>query len=245
VPFIEPRYASDEEAADEALLAMDWEIPWHAKILPFLLTAALVAAWVGYLISGLDFEAEGLAMMKWAVSSEALRDGRYQNLLLHMLAHGGPWHLLMNAAALVALGPPLVARLGPPLGGWLRFLAFFLASGLAGAALYLAIHPYGSVPMLGSSGAICGLLGLLARFQKDSDELIAIRSRKVWLAATAFVKDNAFLFVLLTVPALLSGRSGGVAWEAHLGGALFGLFAGPFFLAKSPEPHLHPTIPER
>jgi membrane associated rhomboid family serine protease len=229
--FSEPRY-DEEPPEDEALLAMNREVPWHAHVLPIALTAAMVASWLLYIVMAGRFETEGLGMLSWAISAAALAEGRYETILLHMFAHGGPMHILMNSAALIALGPPLIARLGPPALGWLRFCAVFVLSGLAGAALYLAVHPAGEVPMLGASGAICGLLGLLARFQPESDQLLPIRSREIWLTMKDFAKDNVILFVMLTVPALLAGQGGGVAWEAHLGGLLFGLFAGPLFAPR-------------
>ena len=235
MPFIEPRYADDQEAEEAALFEISWEISWHDKLLAYGLVVLLAALWLGYLLTEGDFEREGFAMMKWATSASILGDGKYATVLLHIFAHGGPMHLIMNAAALIALGPPLVARLGRFPSNWIRFLAFFLSSGLAGLVVFLAIHPNGTTPMLGASGAICGLLGLLARFQSGTEELVAIRSRKIWLTTRDFVKGNAVLFVILTVPALLAGRSGGVAWEAHLGGLLFGLFAGPLFVPKRTE----------
>ena len=150
--FVEPRY-DEEPSEDEALMAMDWVVPRHAHALTYAVTAAIVAAWLLYVVFAGRFETEGLAMIGWALSASTLGEGRYETLLLHMLAHGGPMHILMNSAALLSLGPLLIARLGPPPAGWLRFGAVFVLSGLAGAALYLAIHPAGQVPMLGASGS--------------------------------------------------------------------------------------------
>jgi membrane associated rhomboid family serine protease len=237
--FVEPRY-DKEPSEDETLLAMSWEVPRHAHFLPIALTAAMVAAWLLYIVLAGRFAIEGLAMISWAISASALAEGRYETILLHMFAHGGPMHIFMNSAALVSLGPLLIARLGPAPLSWLRFGAVFVLSGLAGAAFYLAVHPTGQVPMLGASGAICGLLGLLARFQPESDEFVPIRSRKIWLTMKIFVKDNLILFAMLTLPALLAGRGGGVAWESHLGGMLFGLFGAPFLLTRQPAANCQP-----
>ena len=84
--------------------------------------------------------------------------------------------------------------------------------------------------MLGASGAICALLGLLLRLPSEGYELHPIRSDRMKLAAKEFVKANLILILLLTVPALLLGQGGGVAWEAHLGGFIFGLFVAPLLL---------------
>ncbi len=47
------------------------------------------------------------------------------------------------------------------------------------------------------------------------------------------IPKNIWLFLILSAPAFLTGHPGGLAWEAHLGGFLAGLFLGPLFLAKS------------
>jgi membrane associated rhomboid family serine protease len=201
-----------------------WHVPWHARVPAYLLAAPMVVAFI------LSLFGNSHNMLGWAVSGEALAEGRYYTLLIHMFAHGGIWHIVMNVSALLAISPPLIARMGSPPASWVRYYALFLASGLAGALAYLAINPWGSVPMLGASGAIYGLLGALLRLGPQGEGLVAIRSRKMADAAKALVKENLVLIALLTLPALLSGHGGGLAWEAHLGGFVFALFAGPYFL---------------
>ena len=53
--------------------------------------------------------------------------------------------------------------------------------------------------------------------------------RRLW----DFLKANIWLVVLLSVPFLLSGSGGGIAWEAHLGGFLAGFVAAPLFLIQA------------
>ncbi|KQS01527.1 hypothetical protein ASG11_17905 [Sphingomonas sp. Leaf357] len=201
---------------------ISWHVPWHARVPGAALIAIMTLLWLGHIRTG--------GMGAWGVSGAALADGRWRTVPLHMFAHGGAAHILMNGVALFVLGGPLVARMGDPPLGWPRFVALFLASGLAGMALFLAIHPYGVVPMLGASGAIYGLLGLLIRLPVEGEALMPIRSARTRKILLDLVKANAWLVVLLAIPALLLGQSGGLAWEAHLGGFLFGLFAGPWFL---------------
>jgi membrane associated rhomboid family serine protease len=205
-----------------------WPVPWHAYVPGAALAAAMALLWAAHALTG--------GMTAWAVSAAALAEGRFETVALHMLAHAGLLHLLMNSIVLVQIGGPVVARLGGIPGGWWRFLALFVLAGLAGMAVFLAFHPQGVVPMLGASGAIYGLLGLLIRLRATGEGLVPIRSRRMRRAAVQFVKDNLLLFVLLTLPALLAGRSGGVAWEAHLGGFLFGLFAAPLFFDFTRRP---------
>ena len=169
-------------------------------------------------------------MRDWGVSGQALAQGRYDRLMTHMFAHGGALHILMNVSVLLALSPPLIARLGRPPGAWVRYFGLFLLSGLAGAFAYLAVNPDGTVPMLGASGAIYGLMGTLLRLGPETGALVPLRSRAMALALKDFVRDNLLLILLFTVPALLAGTGGGLAWEAHVGGLTFGLLAGPKFV---------------
>ena len=141
-----------------------------------------------------------------------------------------------NVTVLVAISGPLVARLGRPPESWARYAALSVLSALAGAALYLLAHPHGDVPMLGASGAIYGLLGLFLRLPPEGETLMPMRSARMRRAGIQLVKENLLFIVLLALPALLSGKGGGLAWEAHLGGILFGLFAGPRFLPRKAAP---------
>lgn len=171
----------------------------------------------------------------WGLSGQALRDGRWTTLLSHMFAHAGLGHFLMNISALLALSPVVLVRLGAGPASWLRYATLFLFAGWAGAALYLALHPFGAVPMVGASGAICGLWGAAARVDFDGG-LVPLRSRQVWNHLKAFAKANIILFLILFALVWLSGGVGGLAWEAHLGGFLFGLFAMPLISGLRPEP---------
>lgn len=191
----------------------------------FALTGVLVALFLIHL-------PRGQVMWEWAVSAEILREGYWQNIILHMFAHAGWLHIAMNSLGLVAISPAVVLRLGTSPIGWLRYLLLFLLSGLAGLATFLAIHPHGDVPMLGASGAIFGLAGFTVRYPGGTYALAPLVSRETGQAIWGFVKANLILIVLLTVPALLQGESGGVAWEGHLGGFAFGLVAAPAFAPR-------------
>lgn len=205
--------------------ATDGRLKAPLRVMPMewpglVLGGVLVIAFVVQLASG--------DPLHGAVSAQALSQGRFETLLTHMFAHGGVSHLLMNVSALFALSPLLISRLGLSLRGWLIYLVFFLASGLVGGLFYLAIHPTGVVPMLGASGAISGLWGAAARIGSEA-ELLPLRSRHVLRVVRRFAITNAVLFALVFLLALLARGQGGLAWEAHLGGFLFGLLAIPLF----------------
>ena len=86
--------------------------------------------------------------------------------------------------------------------------------------------------MLGASGALYGLIGLLLRLPPEPGPLLSLRTPRMRQAVIALIKDNLWLCALLVLPALLFGAQAGLAWEAHLGGFLFGLFVGPRLLPK-------------
>jgi len=210
-----------EEDYPENTNRFDWHVPSHARVLPYAMIAAMTAIWVQH------FLADRIAL--WGLSAKALAAGHYENIALHMIAHGPIFHIAMNMIALYEIGPKLVARLGPPVRAAAAFLILFFLSGLSGAALFLALHPHGTVPMVGASGALYGLLGMLLRLPPQDGDIAPMDRQHAWRLAKDFVKDNGWLFVMLTLPNILMGREGGLAWEAHLGGLLFGLIAAPLF----------------
>ncbi|MGZ9100025.1 MAG: rhomboid family intramembrane serine protease [Brevundimonas sp.] len=175
---------------------------------------------------------------RWGLSAEALAEGRWFTLGTHMFVHGGLMHIWMNVGGVMALTPPVLIALGGYRSGWGRYLVLFAASGLLGAAVFLALHPAGAVPMVGASGALCGLWGALSRIGPDGG-IVPIRSGPVWIQVKAFAKMNLVLFAILFVLVRVSGGVGGLAWEAHLGGFLFGLLVMPWLAPPTPQPAHH------
>ncbi|MFZ5721319.1 MAG: rhomboid family intramembrane serine protease [Pseudomonadota bacterium] len=170
---------------------------------------------------------------RWGLSAHALMEGKFATIATHMFSHAGPAHLLMNATALPGFAGPVVRRLGWRASGIRRFALFFGLSGLAAAICFLLLNPNGSTPMVGASGAICGLWGACMRLAPAGEGGIRpIRDRAILRELGAFAVSNVVLFAVLYV---LSGGVGGLAWEAHLGGLLFGLLAFPLFVEKRVE----------
>lgn len=212
-------------------------LPWQAHVPSSLLGTVCVVAWVWHLAAlGVD------GMSDWGVSAATLSQRRFDTVVLHMFAHGGAIHLSMNVSMLAAIGGVLTSRLGPTPISWARFLMLFVCSGLSGAALYVLLHPAGTVPMLGASGALYGLLGLLIRAPVNGKGPLSVKSLKIRRISWGLVKQNVFLFALLAIMAWSNGTAGGLAWEAHLGGFLFGLLVGPKLLPHAPADRLSLSI---
>ncbi|MFN3858336.1 MAG: rhomboid family intramembrane serine protease [Caulobacter sp.] len=207
---------------------------WPTMVLAGLLAAIALAQLAVEMSQGRDW-----LLIYGAASSLALAHGLWWTPLTSMFLHGGLLHVAMNVSGMVALGPAVHYRWGVGVSGAVKYLIFFILTGLAGSAVFLLLNPAGQVPMVGASGAICGLWGAAARISPYSDRLFPILSGPVWRQARAFLLMNLILVALFFVPSLLVGGGlGGIAWEAHLGGFLAGLLliaAPPFRPPPAPS----------
>lgn len=127
--------------------------------------------------------------------------------------HGGPLHLFMNMVGLLWLGPMITERIGPR--------AFWPIAGLSalGSGMGFALLSQSPVPMVGASGVLFGLLGVVAVWEV----LDRMRRR----AALRPLMEQAGIFLALNV-ALMLLAGGSIAWQAHLGGFVAGLVCGWF-----------------
>ena len=148
-------------------------------------------------------------------------DPRPVTWLTSMFLHGDLMHLLGNMAFLFVVGVAVESALG----GW-RYLALYLVSGLAGDALHYALHATSTMPSVGASGAISGLMGLFT---------VVFGLRKVnffyWLGFVFGFKALRGLVVLpvwigYEVLQFLVDRDGHVAYMAHAGGLIGGALLG-------------------
>jgi membrane associated rhomboid family serine protease len=142
--------------------------------------------------------------------------GRPAGLFGHIVLHGGWIHLFFNSTALLAFGAPVARLFGSSPGGALRFAMFFLLCGVLGGLTFWALHPAGTVPLVGASGAISGLMGAAARLI----ERRGVVGRPFSPVALRFVMPWIVLNLLLAAAGTAFALP--IAWEAHLGG----LFAG-------------------
>ena len=123
--------------------------------------------------------------------------------------------------------------------GHSRFLLLYLGSGLVAALTQLLMQPHSSLPMIGASGAIAGVLGAYFLFFPGARIVTLIPLWWFW----RFVELPAFLFLgLWFLLQWLQGMTaigqvmdlGGVAWWAHVGGFVSGLVLG-FVLRRRPS----------
>lgn len=159
--------------------------------------------------------------------------------------HGGWLHILGNMLFLWIFGDNVEDRFGR-----VPFLLFYLGCGAAASASHLLSAPDSTVPTIGASGAIAGVMGAYM--------LLYPRSRVQMLIVFGFFVDTIVLpapfflgywFLLqLLQGSMSSAAGGGVAWWAHIGGfALGAAVAGALRLTERlrPEPPSRVLIRQR
>lgn len=143
-------------------------------------------------------------------------------LVTSMFVHGGLMHIGGNMLFLWIFGDNVEDRFGH-----VRFLLFYLAAGVAASMTQILLDPGSTVPMVGASGAIAGVLGayflLFPRAQVNTLVILPLYISMVRLPALFFLGFWFFLQILNTGVSSASGASGGVAWFAHVGGFVVGV----------------------
>ncbi|ANM32438.1 hypothetical protein ABI59_22755 [Acidobacteria bacterium Mor1] len=134
----------------------------------------------------------------------AFADGEWWRVITAMFLHGGLVHFGFNSMALLSLGPIMESEYGTE-----RFWVVYLASGIVGNLAHMATSGPGVV---GASGALCGLIGLLIAF-----------GTRVRTQATAHLKSAMIRFAFIMVVISLIP---GVSWKAHFGGFACGYLLG-------------------
>ena len=106
-----------------------------------------------------------------------------------------------------------------------RYLLFYLLGGLAAAIAQIATDPSSTVPMVGASGAIGGVLGAYARLHPHARVqtllVLGIYFTRIWVPAWVMLGYWFLLQLLGGIPSL-QNEGGGVAFWAHVGGFVSG-----------------------
>ncbi|SEP26270.1 Membrane associated serine protease, rhomboid family [Salinihabitans flavidus] len=137
--------------------------------------------------------------------------------ITHAFLHGGIMHLALNGVILLSLGKFVSNHVGAG-----RTLLVLLLSAVGGAACFGLISS-STAPMIGASGAAFGLIGLWQATDYRMRRRSGLALQPVVMAILALVVANIVFFVVL---------SGGLAWEAHLGGWIAGWLSGQSFARR-------------
>jgi membrane associated rhomboid family serine protease len=141
--------------------------------------------------------------------------------------HGGFLHILSNMWFLYIFGDNVEGELHP-----VGFLLLFIVAGIAGNLLQYSIMPTSTVPMLGASGAIAGVLGcyyILFPYSKVKTLLFLFIFVTIIDVSAPIILGYWFVLQLISGAGSLSATSlsqGGIAFFAHIAGFIFGLLVG-------------------
>ena len=157
------------------------------------------------------------------------------SLFTSMFLHGGWMHIIGNMLYLWIFGDNVEDYWGP-----LGYLFFYLIAGVSASLAQVAIDPASTIPTIGASGAIAGVLGAYAVLLPKA----RVRTLVIFIGIIRFVQMSALVvlgswFVLQLFSgfaAISSTASGGVAWFAHIGGFLMGIVVAALFKKRRTTP---------
>ncbi|MBI4425962.1 MAG: rhomboid family intramembrane serine protease [Candidatus Kerfeldbacteria bacterium] len=152
-------------------------------------------------------------------------------MLTAMFLHGGLAHIIGNMLFLNIFGDNLEDRFGH-----VRYFGFYLLAGLAGSALQVAINPSSTIPNLGASGAIAGVMGgYLVLFPRERiDVLWTFGFLGVSTVPASAMLFYWILFQFIAGAGSFASQGGGVAYFAHIGGFAFGYLVTRLFVKAKP-----------
>jgi len=172
----------------------------------------------------------GEAFVKqWAEVPATIVSGHHWvTILTAMFMHGGWLHIIGNMVFLWAFGPEVEDAMGVP-----KYLAFYLLSGLAASAAQIAIMPHSTVPNLGASGAIAGVMGaFLVTYPGDEIRTVLLLgwfTRITFIPAVLLIGLWFLIQIFSQVGSVAEVQGGGVAYAAHVGGFIFGAITARIF----------------
>ena len=164
-------------------------------------------------------------------------DFRVSTLVTSMFLHGSWSHVIGNMWYLWIFGDNVEDRVGHG-----RFIVFYLLCGIGAALGQIAMDPFSTLPTIGASGAIAGVMGAYFVLYPHSRVLTLIPLLFFWdiieLPATLLL-GFWFLLQLFSAGAIAvtsSTDGGGIAFAAHIAGFIAGMAGVFFFRQRQPHP---------
>ncbi len=209
-----------------------------------MLIAVNILVFISYFALFQDERALGQFFFDWGLVPA---NASATTFVTSMFLHGSIMHLAGNMLFLWVFGDNMEDQMGHA-----GFLAFYLASGFAAAGAQFAADASSSVPMVGASGAIAGVMGgYLLMFPKARvDILIILIIIFRIIPVPAWIVLSAWFGIQLLQGSMTPSDMGGVAYWAHAGGFAAGLLmtvplwrkrGGPAFWRRTDG---HPPHPE-
>ncbi len=160
-----------------------------------------------------------------SLAEELIRVPAEFTLLTSLFLHGGWMHLVSNLLYLWIFGDNVEDSMGH-----IRFLLFYLACGLAASFTHALVEPTSSVPLIGASGAIAGILGAYLMLHPRVKVLVLV-FKGIPLRLPAYLIIG--FWVGLQIFNVINGSPGNTAWWAHIGGFVCGMLLIPLFKYRS------------
>ena len=166
---------------------------------------------------------------QWSlIPTDIVAGQHWVTIITSMFMHGGWMHIIGNMIFLKAFGPEIEDAMGP-----VRYITFYILSGVAASVAQIAMSPQSNVPNLGASGAIAGVMGaFLITYPRDRIRTLlwfGIFIRTAFIPAGLLIGVWFLIQLFSQVGSVASVQSGGVAYAAHVGGFIFGAVSARFF----------------
>lgn len=177
-------------------------------------------------------------VMQWAFIPQRFTENpaaNFPTFFTSMFMHAGWMHLVGNMLYLWIFGDNVEDYLGK-----VKFIFFYLLSGIAAVFAQYAVSPHSTIPNVGASGAIAGVLAAYLLFFPSHRVSVLVGQSVVQMSAFVVIGMWFFLQLVSGAGALFSthaaGEEGGVAYMAHVGGFLAGLAVAILFRITHPSP---------
>jgi membrane associated rhomboid family serine protease len=193
---------------------------------PAVTTAVILANVIVFLM---ELTGGDAFVRQWSVIPADIVAGKHWvTILTAMFMHAGWLHIIGNMVFLWAFGPEIEDAMGRP-----RYLAFYLLSGVVASAAQIAAMRDSTVPNLGASGAIAGVMGaFLITYPRDRIRTLLVFGffYRVTVIPAALLIGLWFVTQLFSqLGSMADVQTGGVAYLAHVGGFIFGAATARIF----------------
>lgn len=143
-------------------------------------------------------------------------------LITYIFLHGDLFHLSGNMVFLLVFGRRVETQLGA-----MSFVIFYLTGGITACLVHTLAEPDSSIPLIGASGAISGVLGAFLISNPRARITFVLDPTLIYFLHRLTVRLPAWLFLLgwflLQIGLALKPRASNVAFWAHVGGFLGGV----------------------
>lgn len=195
-----------------------------------VVTYGLIA--LNALVFFMEMSQGGPFIRQWSVVPRQLVANpteEFPTIFTSMFMHAGWMHLLGNMLFLWIFGDNVEDRLGRA-----KYLAFYLVCGIAATLAQVAVSAESSIPNLGASGAISGVLAAYLVLFPQGRVRVLMRGGTVAVPALVVIGLWIVLQLINGIGSITqSAQTGGVAYMAHIGGFVAGLVLAFLLTGKS------------